>query len=132
MIGRLSAQLTPDALLPLEQIGIGGINSVRGYIQNQLVTDNGVIGSIEARIPLTSNPSILQLTPFIEVGTGWNNGTPNPDPSTLVGIGTGLRWQATRTFSARVDVGIPLISVDNEGSSLQAAGIYFSLRYQPF
>ena len=60
----LTAQLTPDSLLSLEQIGIGGINTVRGYRQNQLVTDNGILGSIEVRIPLTSDPSLLQLTPF--------------------------------------------------------------------
>jgi hemolysin activation/secretion protein len=43
-----------------------------------------------------------------------------------------LRWQLDRYFSARLDWGIPLISVNNKGDSLQDNGIYFSIRFQPF
>ena len=132
MIARLNTQLTPDSLLPLEKIGIGGIDTVRGYIQNQQATDNGIIGSLEFRIPLTSNPNTLQLTPFFEVGTGWNNFEPNPDPATLASLGMGLRWQIYKGLNARIDYGIPLISTEDRGNSLQESGLYFSIRYQPF
>jgi hemolysin activation/secretion protein len=132
LLGRLDTQLTPDALLPLEQFSLGGIDSVRGYPQNQLLTDNGIFASLEVRIPLTADPSVLQLTPFIAAGTGWNNLLPNPDPSTLVGIGMGLRWFIGSGLSLRVDYGVPLISISNQGNSLQEQGFYFSLRYQPF
>lgn len=50
-VARAAAQLTPDSLLPLEQFSVGGIATVRGYGQNQLVTDNGVLGSLEVRLP---------------------------------------------------------------------------------
>jgi len=30
------------------------------------------------------------------------------------------------------DVGIPLITAEDRGNSLQENGLYFSLRYQPF
>ena len=132
LLARIAAQLTPDFLLPLEQFSLGGVDTVRGYRQNQLLTDNGILGSVEVRIPLTSDPSVLQLTPFVDVGTGWNNQGPDPDPSTLVGIGLGLRWLISSGLSARLDYGIPLNSVDNQGNSLQENGFYFSLRYQPF
>jgi hemolysin activation/secretion protein len=87
---------------------------------------------MELRIPLTSDPSLLQLTPFLEVGTGWNESSPNPDPSTLVSVGLGLRLLLDNSLSLRLDYGVPLIAVDNEGDSLQDNGLYFSLRYQPF
>ncbi len=132
LLGRIDTQLTPDALLPLEQFSLGGIDSVRGYPQNQLLTDNGIFASVEIRIPLTSDPSVLQLTPFIDVGTGWNNLLPNPDPSTLVGLGLGMRWLIGSNLSLRLDYGIPLISVQNQENSLQENGFYFSLQYQPF
>jgi hemolysin activation/secretion protein len=132
LLARIDSQLTPDALLSLEQFSLGGVDTVRGYQQNQLLTDNGILASVEVRIPLTSDPSILQLTPFVDAGTGWNNLLPNPDPSTLVGIGLGLRWLALPRLSIQLDYGIPLIPVEKQGSSLQQDGFYFSLRYQPF
>lgn len=132
LLARLDTQLTPDALLPLEQFSLGGIDSVRGYIQNQLLTDNAFVASLEVRIPLTFDPSVLQLTSFIDAGTGWNNLLPDPDPATLVGVGLGLRWLIASGLSLRVDYGVPLIPVTNSGNSLQEQGLYFSLHYQPF
>lgn len=132
VIVRLSTQLTPDSLLSLERFGIGGIDTVRGYTQNQLVADNGVVGTVEFRLPLTRNPQRLQLTPFFDVGTVWNNRTPDPDTSTLAGIGLGLRAEVLPNLFARLDYGIPLIHVDSNLDSLQEDGFYFSLRFQPF
>ncbi len=66
LVSQIAAQLTPDSLLPLEQFSLGGINTVRGYRENQLVADNGILGSIEFRIPLTYNPQVLQVTPFLK------------------------------------------------------------------
>lgn len=39
MLAKINAQLTPDALLPLENISSGGVDTVRGYRQNQLVVE---------------------------------------------------------------------------------------------
>lgn len=131
LIGRVAAQLTPDSLLSLERFSLGGVDTVRGYRQNQLVSDNGVVGSLELRIPLTKNASILQLTPFVEVGSAWNTRGVNPDPQTIASVGAGLRWLITPRLDVRIDYGIPLVSIDS-GNSLQDNGLYFSVRYQPF
>lgn len=132
LLARIDAQLTTSSLLTLEQFSIGGADTVRGYRQNQLIADNGILGSVEVRVPLTSNPSVLQLVPFFDIGKVWNHRGPNPDPATLASLGLGLRWQIGNDLALRLDYGIPLIAVDNRGDSLQDNGLYFSVRYQPF
>lgn len=127
---KFNAQLTPDSLLPLERFSLGGLSTVRGYAQNQLVADNALNASAELRIPLTRNPNILQVTPFLDAGYGWNTNTPNPATNFLLGTGVGLRWQATPNLFLRTDYGVPLMSIDDKGNSLQDNGLYFSLTYQ--
>ncbi|WP_448598457.1 hypothetical protein [Thermoleptolyngbya sp.] len=34
--------ITPDSLMLLERIGLGGFDAVRGYAQNQIVADNAL------------------------------------------------------------------------------------------
>ena len=92
---RLDAQLTTDPLLPLEQMAVGGRFSVRGYRENTLVRDNGLIGSLEARMPLVRNTrwaELLQLIPFVDAGWGWNQRIATPAPRTLASLGLGVRW----------------------------------------
>jgi len=132
MLAKVNTQLTGDSLLSLEKITIGGVETVRGYSQNQLVADNGVIGGVEVRIPLTSNVETLQLTPFFDIGTVWNNRGSNLDSQTLASLGLGLQWQPFSGFALRADYGIPLIETSNSGNSLQDNGWNFSVRYQPF
>lgn len=132
MLAKVNTQLTGDSLLSAEKISIGGVETVRGYRQNQLVTDNGIVGGVEVRIPLSSKVETLQLIPFFDIGTGWNNRSSNPDPQTLASLGLGLQWQPVRGLVLRADYGIPLIETSDRGSSLQDNGFSFSVRYQPF
>jgi hemolysin activation/secretion protein len=130
---RFSAQLTGDALLPLNRFSTGGPQSVRGYRQNQITGDSGFQGSLEFQLPMardTEGNSILKLLPFIEAGTVWNTTgaeTGQPQSQSIVGIGTGLLWQPSRNFSIRIDYGIPLIKFNNPSNTLQDSGLYFSL-----
>ncbi|WP_051036692.1 ShlB/FhaC/HecB family hemolysin secretion/activation protein [Calothrix sp. PCC 6303] len=127
-------QAAADSLVPLEQFGLGG-QSVRGYRQDALLTDNGMLLSAEFRLPIfraAKMGGVLQLTPFIDVGKGWNQNGKNPSPSMLVGTGLGLVWKQGDTFTARLDWGIPLKAVEGEKNSLQENGLYFSVSYSPF
>jgi len=135
LIARTGAQLTPDSLLPIEQFSIGGIDTVRGYRQNQRVADNGIVGSVEVRFPIVRKPGgigTIQLAPFFDIGTAWNHQGDVPSPTTLASVGLGLLWQLNPYLSARLDWGIPLISIEKQGESLQDNGLFFSLRFQPF
>ncbi|WP_199320587.1 ShlB/FhaC/HecB family hemolysin secretion/activation protein [Leptolyngbya sp. FACHB-261] len=127
---RINAQLTPDSLLSLERFSLGGIDTVRGYRQNQLVSDNAVSASLEVRIPVTGDPNVLQLAPFFDFGTGWNRG--GAETTTIASVGLGVRWLVLPGLSVQIDYGIPLVTISDQGNSLQDKGLHFELRYQPF
>ena len=133
---RANTQLASRSLLPLEQIGLGGLDSVRGYRQDFLLTDNGAVVSAEVQIPVLRLPNInsmLKLAPFVDFGVGWNSSQQNnPDPNTLASVGLGLRWTQGDRFTARLDWGIPLVSVNSKDNTWQENGLYFSLLYNPF
>ncbi len=131
LLTSLNAQLTPDSLLSLQQFSIGGVDTVRGYRQNQLVADNGITGSISARINLTSDQN-LQLTPFFEFGTAWNSDNTNSNFETIASLGVGFRWRMFNDFILNINYGIPLIPVKNQSNSLQEDGLHFSFGYQPW
>jgi hemolysin activation/secretion protein len=131
-IARVGGQFTADSLLSLEKFSLGGVSTVRGYEENQLVTDSGVLGTLELSIPVTKNPNTLQLNPFIEFGTGWNNDEPNPEKSTIASVGLGMDWVIGKRFFFNADYGLPLVDVNNEGNSLQENGFHVSFKYQPF
>ena len=127
---RGGVQLSTDSLLSLEQFGIGGQSTVRGYRQDRVLTDNGAIASLEMRIPIFrdhNTDTLLQLTPFIDYGRGWNYDGNNPDTNELLGVGTGLLFTFSDRVTARFDWGIPLIEDDLDKDTLQEQGLYFTV-----
>ncbi|MEO1520373.1 MAG: ShlB/FhaC/HecB family hemolysin secretion/activation protein [Cyanobacteria bacterium J06633_2] len=137
LLVRGDIQLADNSLVPLEQFGLGGQQTVRGYRQDELLTDNGLLFSTEVRIPIVRARRIdglLQVAPFLDIGHGWNlgEGSIDPDPDVLIGVGVGLLWRMGDRLSARFDYGIPLVDVDTDADSLQENGFYFSLRFTPF
>jgi len=135
---RTDVQLADSRLLGLEQFGIGGQETVRGYRQDYLLKDNGILASAELRLPIlrvSEVQGLLQIVPFIELGTAWNNGDEpeNSDiPDTLVSTGLGVLWQMGDDFTARLDFGIPLVSIEDRGDTWQENGVYFSIIYTLF
>ncbi|MEB3337258.1 MAG: ShlB/FhaC/HecB family hemolysin secretion/activation protein [Leptolyngbyaceae bacterium] len=136
LLVRGDLQLADRALVPLEQIGLGGQQNIRGYRQDTLLTDNGAFASTELRVPVLRIPEIggiLHLTPFIDFASGWNSSNrSNPNPNTLVSGGLGLLWRQSDYFTAQFSWGIPFISVSGNKNTWQENGLYFSLSYSPF
>ncbi|HEY9691079.1 MAG TPA: ShlB/FhaC/HecB family hemolysin secretion/activation protein [Oculatellaceae cyanobacterium] len=135
-------QLADRALMPIEQIGLGGQESIRGYRQDVLLSDNGAFASAELRIPIlkisqrvnSDTPryqGVLQLTPFVDLARAWNSKGTNPDPNTLASVGMGLLWQQGDRLTLRLDWGIPLVKVDSRPRTWQENGLYFSIIYNP-
>ncbi|RAM50546.1 MAG: ShlB/FhaC/HecB family hemolysin secretion/activation protein [Hapalosiphonaceae cyanobacterium JJU2] len=141
LVLRGDVQLADRPLVPFEQIGIGGLDSVRGYRQDALLTDNGIFASAEVRIPVvrfSGRNNFLQVAPFVDFGNGWNDSSRSDfevdlDSNTLLSVGLGLRLQLEKNLTARLDWGIPLISVTSqEKDSWQENGLYFSIIVNPF
>ena len=145
---RADVQLSNRPLLGLEQFAVGGHSTVRGYRENQLVRDQGVVSSIELRVPVWKDVEgrpVVQLAPFFDVGQSWNSGRHTPGPQTLPSVGIGLRWRVTRFADAQLYWGHNLKNVEGacelpaEGScelevhsphDLQDDGVQFSVRVQ--
>ncbi len=135
LLVRANMQLADRSLLPIEQFGLGGLGSVRGYRQDLLLTDNGILATAEVQYPVLRIPqsqTLLQVVPFFDVGSGWNSSRENPDVNTLVSVGLGLQWRQGDRFTARLDWGIPLVSVNSRERTWQENGVYFSVIYNPF
>lgn len=132
LVLRGDLQLSTTDLVPLEKFRIGGANSVRGYRQDFALGDSGLTAGAEMRIPLVRFRrfnGVLQLTPFVDLGTIWNREDVAIDTDFLAAIGLGLNFSAGNGFNARIDWGIPLVDVVTQGDSLQENGIHFSLNF---
>jgi hemolysin activation/secretion protein len=126
-------QFADRTLVPLEQFGLGGASSVRGYRQDALLSDAGALVSAEFRLPIVRSRGFLgtvQLAPFFDFGTAWNKTGKNP--GSLFGTGVGLIWKQSDRLNARLDWGIPLSKTEGKRRSLQENGVYFSVNYSPF
>jgi hemolysin activation/secretion protein len=131
IILRGEVQIANDPLLPLEKFSVGGATTVRGYIENQFVRDNGIVASIEARLPLYPLPlpfvrgetAALQLAAFFDYGKSWNYKEPKDHISS---VGMGLVWEPAPWLSAQIYWGYALQSVfDPTNDFLQENGISF-------
>lgn len=127
---RGNVQVSNDALLPLEQYAVGGMFSVRGYRENELVRDQGYNVSLEFHYPLVGHglaeyiPGHLVLVPFLDYGGAWNKGD-SDNLQHLLGIGAGLVWSFNR-FNAELFYGHDLIdAADQAEYDLQDASLYF-------
>jgi hemolysin activation/secretion protein len=121
-VARITGQLADGNLLPTEQLGMGGYNSVRGYDLYSVLGDSGYFVNLELR----TQPVCLglgyrlgigdvfgisedELTAhiFYDFGDAYLH-TPLPieDPSVdLQSIGLGVRYSLQRRLSLRVDYG---------------------------
>jgi hemolysin activation/secretion protein len=135
LVVQAKVQLADRPLPSLEQFSIGGASTVRGYRQDVRVADSGVFGSIELQAPLwrsRSRRSMLQVAPFVDAGTVWSRDPFSTlEKRTLASVGLGLAWRSPH-WSARIDWGLPLITIDGRKNSLQENGLYLSVRYSPF
>ncbi len=134
LLVRSSLQFADAPLLPQEQFSLGGQDTVRGYRQDFLLTDNGAFLSAEVQVPVVrlGRNGVVKLVPFVDMGMGWNSEGENPDPNTLASIGLGLLWRQTEDFAVRLDWGLPLVDDDARDRTWQESGFYFSLLYSPF
>lgn len=108
---RGSAQLSFDPLYSIEQFALGGISTVRGYTQAELLGDSGYAISGELRwSPVRDNPEIFQMVFFVDHGgIDIKNQFPGELPvDSLTGAGFGFRSSVTENTHLTLDVGFPI------------------------
>jgi hemolysin activation/secretion protein len=130
---KLEGQIADRPLVALEQIGVGGQDTVRGYRQDLLLGDNGLLASAEVRIPIftpAESKQVLQIVPFVDFGVV-SNQAPNPNPKndTIASGGIGLRYQSGDNFFAKLDYGVPFTAIDQPKRTGQEKGLHFSMGY---
>ncbi len=124
-------QLSDDPLLSFERFAIGGRATVRGYRENQLVTDAGVIASAELRVPVWRDAfgiHRLEVVPFMDFGHGWNEAGADPVDDVLWSAGVGLRAQPVDGLFAEAWWGGQLERVDDPNRDLQDDGFHIRVR----
>ena len=109
--GRLDAQYTGEVLVPAEQFGIGGQNSVRGFLEREVASDKGHSGTLELYTPELApmlgmkdwNARMLAFYDFGRIARV--NALPGEQlREGIASAGLGLRLALQKAFSLRFDV----------------------------
>lgn len=114
--GVLQGQATPNPLVDSEQFSVGGLTTVRGYLESQTVGDSAVAASAELHSPsllawTKRKSDELRLFAFIDAGAAYIN-DPLPDQTTqynLWSYGFGGYIRVSDFLNGSIVVGIPQI-----------------------
>ena len=132
---KASAQIASDGLPTIVRDYVGGMNSVRGYRENELGGDNSFVGSIELRTPLMENfiPGLkkdkeelkkgnndltqhrLQLVTFTDMGyVSERHKQGASDEQGFWSVGAGLRMGFTKYAQMSLDYGYPILEASED------------------
>ena len=131
LVVKLFHQHTDDRVVSMEQFSLGGVNTIRGYRENQLIRDNAFIISPELRFPVYKDrygKALVYLIPFVDYGIGWNSNGPR-EREEIYSAGLGVTYNPTDHISMSLywGHGFEDFGVRNN-NDLQDDGIHFQLR----
>jgi hemolysin activation/secretion protein len=117
LFAKVQGQIADQPLVSSEQISGGGLNTVRGYLEAEVVGDNGVFGSVELRSPslldwVDKRSSEWRVYAFCEGGL-LSIYEPLPEQTgdfELASIGVGTRIRIRDFLNGSLDAGLPLFS----------------------
>ena len=129
LIARVDLQLASEPLLTIEQIAVGGVRTVRGYRENQLVADDGAIGSLELRVPVLKPLGIddFALAPFFDIGYAWNEDSDAPSSQRIESVGIGARYRLADRILLYGYWGAALSDFPNSSSNIQDDGFHLGV-----
>lgn len=109
--GAVTGQYTSDALVPGEQFGLGGPDTVRGYLLREIANDRGYAAQLELYTPDLAPAAGLpqayraRLLAFYDLGqVKRNDALPGEQESQFIAsAGIGLRVTYSKSVSLRLD-----------------------------
>jgi hemolysin activation/secretion protein len=116
IFGKLQVQAADGPLLSSEQFNAGGLTTVRGYLESEVLGDNAAFGSIELRSPpLFPGSSVKNDWRFYLFSEGGlatlQDALPDQESRFyLASVGAGSRIQLRDHFNGSLDLGFPLVS----------------------
>jgi len=125
LVSSFRVQLTDNPLVNSEQLSLGGVDSIRGFPENEYLADYGWISSFELRMPAFLIPSqfkvpfstngislrdSLQFVGFVDFGTGYlkQARVGEMEKKSLIGAGFGLRYEFNDHLRGKIDIGFPM------------------------
>lgn len=131
VLASIVGQGTGWNLMPSEQYGIGGYDTVRGYGERAYNADDAFLASFELRTPETRlfdwrkvdrRQEKLYFLAFIDYGWGKLHKPffGQKSPEWLCGVGPGVRYSYATNVYFRGDLGVPL-----HKAGLGRHGVYF-------
>ncbi len=113
LFAKVSGQLADQALLDSEEASGGGLNTVRGYLESEVVGDNAAFGTLELRAPaFGAKLGEWRLYAFGDAGL-LNVYHALPQQHSyfyLASYGVGSRVRFRENFNGSVDAGVPLVA----------------------
>jgi len=139
LVLRGTLQFSNSNLTPSEQLGFGGYDTVRGYDEREVNTDEGYVFSTELRSPPISLGEMfdcaafqdqLQFLAFWDTGSAYNH-SPLAGETSQIGlssVGAGVRYTINSYVSVRFDYGFQLVNTgfDNDQGSRSDLGVMIS------
>lgn len=104
-----NAQYTKDLLVSGEQYGIGGPDTVRGYLLREVASDRGYSGQVEIYTPdvarhlMAPDDYRVRFLAFYDYGSVTPNDSLGPPHAVLASTGLGLRFSYAKSVSLRLD-----------------------------
>jgi hemolysin activation/secretion protein len=124
--GHVTGQISGDPLLSSEQLSLGGLDSVRGYLESEVLGDYGIAVQTELRspsvAPLIGAPlTALRFHAFFDAGTA-NIHDPLPEQASsysLSSVGVGTRVTLANHFHGSLEDAVALTNgpVTKSGSN---------------
>ena len=122
-------QWTPNTLLPSEEMGLGGDDTLRGYTPYSVQGDRGWNVQTELRTPAFAffgdDGPAFQPYVFLDAGHVWNkfDQPGEVQAGMLSSVGVGVRFQWSRFVNARLTYGQPLRAAVPGGSKAPIAQV---------
>ena len=136
IIARLDVRYSNKQLMPSQKFALGGAESVRGYRENRITSDDGQLFSLQFQKPLIRLPisGLSQTTEdgyligacFFDYGNAHNVDDIDPRPNNISSIGAGFHWHINPEITAKIHWAYALRDLEKpEPDDIQDDGIHF-------